>query len=475
VVFDELPLASLMTRSGEIDRNLFPHFARLQRDSIWYRNATTMATLSHQAIPALVSGVHPEDWPAKYRPPSSNIFTLLSDSHEVHARGGSAPDVCRPGRCAARGDPRLVATLPPSFGRFRDSDRARQFASFLKDLRPAKKPGLHFVHVVLPHSPWTYLPSGQRYPQTEPMPGETDPPGMGRGWAADSWLVEQGYQRHLLQARLVDRLLGALLSRLKTTDMYDETLLVVVADHGLGFEPGLPKRLVTPRTVGHLAPIPLFFKRPFQRRALVSDFPVQLTDIVGMITHTLARLGRRGRHGRASEAPEGVIHPSGPRRIQDIEIGVSGSQKYDLVRWKYRTFGGGDKTIDLFLVGPGRSERLIGRAVDEMKVARFGGATAQVANLRLIENASPGSDPFPALMEGTLNGVDEASPVHVAAAIDGRIAGVTRTHTEAGRLRLYYMLSPRFFGPAPNDLDLFIVQDAEAGRLIPLPLGDGAR
>ena len=34
VVFDELPVASLMNERGEIDEGLFPNFARLQQDSL---------------------------------------------------------------------------------------------------------------------------------------------------------------------------------------------------------------------------------------------------------------------------------------------------------------------------------------------------------------------------------------------------------------------------------------------------------
>ena len=42
VVFDELPLATLLDGQGAIDAALFPNFAALARTSSWFRNTTTM-------------------------------------------------------------------------------------------------------------------------------------------------------------------------------------------------------------------------------------------------------------------------------------------------------------------------------------------------------------------------------------------------------------------------------------------------
>jgi hypothetical protein len=67
----------------------------------------------------------------------------------------------------------------------------------------------HFIHLVLPHAPWQFLPDGRRYPpqdlglvsyeQRTPAP-----------WPA---LVSR--QRHILQAMYVDRLLGQTVDRPK--------------------------------------------------------------------------------------------------------------------------------------------------------------------------------------------------------------------------------------------------------------------
>src|SRR5918992_3008884 len=107
-----------------------------------------------------------------------------------------------------------AATLDQSFSEFRRDPRALNFASFVASIRPGPEPRFHYLHLIAPHSPWRYLPSGQRYPETDPEPGEINPPGSGRMWSEDEWLTTQVYQRHLLQTVLVDRLLGVFLRRL---------------------------------------------------------------------------------------------------------------------------------------------------------------------------------------------------------------------------------------------------------------------
>lgn len=45
VVFDELPLASLLDSEGQIDAERFPHFDALQQDATWFRNASAVASV----------------------------------------------------------------------------------------------------------------------------------------------------------------------------------------------------------------------------------------------------------------------------------------------------------------------------------------------------------------------------------------------------------------------------------------------
>ena len=84
-------------------------------------------------------------------------------------------------------------------------------------------------HLLLPHGPYLYLPSGA---QTRPrprdlLPGMNTVPGF-----HDEFLTRHNEQRYLLQLGYADRLLGRLVRRLKQQGIYDDTLIVVTADHG---------------------------------------------------------------------------------------------------------------------------------------------------------------------------------------------------------------------------------------------------
>ena len=85
VVFDALPLSSLLNESGRIDAGRHPHFAALADESHWFRNATTVAEETTFALPAILTGVYPR-WkllPLARNYPQS-LFTLLAGSHELH-------------------------------------------------------------------------------------------------------------------------------------------------------------------------------------------------------------------------------------------------------------------------------------------------------------------------------------------------------------------------------------------------------
>ena len=94
-------------------------------------------------------------------------------------------------------------------------------------------------HALLPHGPWVYLPSGQRSRPDGPelLPGMQTVPGF-----YDDYLTSHNEQRYLLQLGFVDRLLGRLVARLKSQGMYDDTLIVVTADHGFAWQVGVPTR-----------------------------------------------------------------------------------------------------------------------------------------------------------------------------------------------------------------------------------------
>ena len=87
VIFDQLPLISLLDADGRIDPALYPHFAALASESTWFRNASAVAEYTSFALPAILTGNYPElgrlpvaaDYP-------ENLFTLLGGRYRLHVQ-----------------------------------------------------------------------------------------------------------------------------------------------------------------------------------------------------------------------------------------------------------------------------------------------------------------------------------------------------------------------------------------------------
>ena len=241
--------------------------------------------------------------------------------------------------------------------------------------------------------------------------------------------------------------------------------MVVVADHGVGFVPGLPKRLLRRQTLGHIAAVPLFVKLPMQKRGRVSDLPAQTVDVVPTIADVL-NLSAIWPGMDGTSLYGGSISPHRRRTIEGRLLDPRGGEKFDLVFRKYSTFGFDRRTLDLFELAPGGREDLIGRRMPELSVAPVSSSTVVVADLGLYEKRDPRADFFPALLHGSVEGAPPRAVIAVT--VNGRIAAVTRTYRDRGVTRFSCMLAPRFFNSPPNLIDFFQVVGGHAETLVPL-------
>ena len=98
IVFDELPLSTLIAEDNKIDSALFPGFSLLAQSSTMFTNAVSVAEYTTRAVPALLTGIYPasksdesgvnksvEDWVGMpsyiYHP--KNLFTALSGRYDL--------------------------------------------------------------------------------------------------------------------------------------------------------------------------------------------------------------------------------------------------------------------------------------------------------------------------------------------------------------------------------------------------------
>jgi hypothetical protein len=471
VVFDALPTSMLMKPGGQIDAERFPGFAALASDATWYRNATTVHDSTVKSIPAMLDG----RWPSNLRRPlvgdhPVNLFTLLRGSYRMWA-DEEGTQLC-PRRVCRQKRARLLYLL---HGR-----REQRFQAALSQVRVQpqdKRPQLWFMHVLLPHEPLRFLPSGKVYE------GGADPePGLDGNESFDNeFLAQQAEQRHLLQLEFTDQLVQQLIARLRETGLYDKALIVVTADHGITFRvkqnPAEPYRLgqigwrrdLTVHNAHDVAFVPLFVKKPGQRDSVVDDSWARTVDILPTLL-AQAQVKRRPRAligqalGERSERPRElamVTNRFGSLTLDPVAL----VRKRDATIERRAThFGVGAGADQLFRIGP--NPELIGRRVASLPAAR-GKLRARFWGARRFLDVDLGGRRVPANVIGWLDGRAPGDR-DLAVAVNGRVAAVGRSFEPLGSLGLSFslMVPESAFRNGVNRVRLYEVQDGST--LVPM-------
>jgi hypothetical protein len=528
LVLDEFPLTSLLDSGGRIDARLYPNFAKLAGHSTWYRNATAVSGLTNWAMPAMLSGRYPtaaqEDASPTAAQYPDNLFTLLGESYPIEqfqVVSQLCPTrICKATRDSAPSGVGLRMTLRDSARLFkqivtpRDVDEnptgawltldpeperrpraalgsgpvspvlreiaqgnePRAYYNIVKSIEGSDPPTFYFMHLLLPHQPWTYLPDGRRY--RDRGDGRN-----GNGWTSEPWPPRLSRQRHLLQTAETDRLLGQVMRRLQEQGMYDDTLFVVTADHGMSFAPGeYGRRVATAGNVDQVLWVPTFIKHPGQAEGRVDDRNWEHVDLVPTIAELLgikvpweldgvSQAGAEEPRTRTSKwffsKPGQRQEFPGPENQAKALAGVTDQM--------VRAAGG---YPGWFQFGPHGD--LVGRRVAEVGVDPAGAGGARVEKLAEYRRVDPGSGWVPAQVSGQVS-LAAGVPAHpaVAVAVNGVIAGVSETFRERRDAKGSQPVGPpdkfsaltldTLYRKGENRLELFVIDDS-AGRVRLRPL-----
>jgi hypothetical protein len=512
LVFDELPLLSLLDAGGGVDAVRYPAFARLARQATWFRNASTVAPSTTYAVPAILTG----RYPTRPRLPRAadyprSLFTLLAASHLPNIHETQLVRLCPPELCRDEGEASGVAlaalaadlglvwlhrTLPADLARelppvdrawagfaappaaggaaaadgrsaavdLADADHARaepprglaaQRAGLLAGIeRAGERPGLHYAHFNLPHPPWRTFPSGREY---DPGAGAADGQ-QGSRWTREEWPVRVGWLRHLLQVGWADRVLGEILDRLERSGRWDDTLVVVTADHGASFRPGELRREVSVANQAEVLLVPLLVKLPGQRRGAVDERNAETVDVLPTIADALgadvrwpldgasllrpppARTGKRLYSTHRSDLP--------PRRF------ASRPPLPASLRRQLERFGSGPPAR-LFASGP--HPQLLGRRVAELPTFEAREASAAIEGRRAFRRVRQRA-PLPALVRADLVLPTAGIDAPLAVAIDGVVRATALPYIDRwGAQRLLALVPEGALAPGRRRCDVYLI------------------
>ena len=502
IVFDEFPLASMMHPDGSLDSDHYPNFARLAADGVWYRNAVGVRQQTEEALPSILTGVAVSEGsiPTTADHPF-NLFTLLSEEYEV-AAVENVTELCPSFVCSNDSRPvdpvgvrwravlddlavvyghltlpdALADGLPPidqGWGGF-DQQTAEQFdiiERFLERVSDDRRleldrflgtfdeigqePPLRFGHFLYPHHPWDLTADGRVH-------GAPRPPGRFEvGWGPDPFLVAQGWQRHLIQAQWTDVMVGDVIDRLVEEGLYDDALVVVVADHGITIHPNTEhQRVITAETIGSVAAVPLFVKYPegmtgAPEGGTIDDARAETTDLLPTVAEVvdvtvpwrmdgLSLLDTAGREARASSV---MLGSQGEVEIPPNEAAVRA-----VAAEKDGWFPRGDP----YQLTPPGWRGLLGQPVEGEDDE---GTTVLVKQAAALAAYVPGSDPIPSYLSGTVaveGGVERDETLAVA--VNGVVRAVTRPYeVEGAEGEWEAMVDPRLLDAGGAAVQVWVV------------------
>ncbi|MBX3315077.1 MAG: sulfatase-like hydrolase/transferase [Actinobacteria bacterium] len=484
IIFDELALDSLMDSDGTIDAELYPNFARLAAGSHWFRNTTTVSNSTWQAVPAILSSKPlPETGTPTGQTYPDNLFTLLGQTMPLDV-SESVTRLCPESLCKVKTRPsggfpaimkdaarvmryRLRPHQPPYNPVTGIADAAHDewevgspasFDPFLDGLATTGDM-VHFVHIILPHQPFVQYPDGRNY---------TDPTEeLSTTWP-DQTLADLGRQRHLLQTASADRLLGMTLDALEAAGTYDESLITVVADHGITFDAGQDLRLLvdevvpSERGITELAWVPFFLKEPGQTGPTVNDADVSVYDVLPTMADVLGVelkwevAGRSAFDAPASSPSDdkgfyrttnGTIFERGP------EVSVTEEVGHRILR---------ENAIDRFLPAVGDPQRWWKRGPHRDLVGTDVADHDELAPLSLeldpvsdADDVQPDGGLVPGIVLGSVPDADVGD--QVAVAVNGTIRATTEVWDIGDGPQVAALVAYESFVEGANEIEVYVI------------------
>jgi len=419
LMFDEFPADLLLGPNRRIDAGRYPALAELAHSSYWFPNATTTFDSTTKAIPQIIDGRYP-------RPGGNPDYTSHPESlYDVFGRKGyeirrveAATSICPPRWCrgARRGRPAILTQL--------QEGRRERMARLFGSIRPTDEPTFWLGHILLPHGPYMFLPSGSqtRAGWQDPIAGMNSTPGFHSGYQA-----LHAQQRLQLQIGFLDRELGRLFERMKREGTFDKSLIVVTADHGISSESGVRSRRDTNMgNIDELAPVPLFVKAPRQKRGKVVRSYVRTTDVAPTIADLVnARLpypaDGRSAFSRTVRARRGamIIKRDFSRRLH-ISAADLERRRAALLKTRLRRFGSGD--WDSLYTGIGPSRQLIGQPVAGLPRVAASKLQAGIVNAVAMRTVRRDSRVRPTQIAGSIvGGAGPRDTRAIAVAVNGTI------------------------------------------------------
>jgi hypothetical protein len=515
LVFDEFNTMALLNKDGVVDSVRYPNFASFGGESWWFPNAISSSLETMKSIPAILTGVKPSltrKELATFTDHPDNLFSLLAGQYYLNVQETETamyPDTIRnhvrvfePANFFSDISMLCRVLLIPGVmknssayldGRWKDFSstnpgnetrvsrgvlyRKKQIEEFISGIRAGKRNQLNFIHLELPHVPYEYLSSGKSYNNAAIFPEGIV--SEEAGWGSSVDLAEVAYQRYLQQVGYTDKVLGSILDGVKEKGIYDESLIIVTADHGVSMLPGKTRRDYTSGNRYEVLKVPFLVKLPDQKKSEICNDLVSGVDILPTIAGVLG-VKLPWDHDGASVIPgfEGERQTIRPDKVLVPEIGVfrlKDLEGFPLLGWKTSRFGSGTPLTELVRRDTNRT--LLEKDIKDLDV-RAGNhpLKIEIENIDQFKNIELGSGYLPALLRGHVTNFTSQGKLALAFAVNGKIQATTTT-SQWGKENAFFtaLLPESAFRQGRNEVAVFMINGRMKGvdpYLVPVPLAN---
>jgi arylsulfatase A-like enzyme len=507
LVLDELPLGSILDDSMHIDAKWFPNLARVEQRSTWFRNASAASDVTDCAVPAIITGLYP-----RHRKLATNVeyprnlFSLLTASYQMHVVESDTrfspetviADATKDLNLQQRISsllmdvaavylqivlPHQYALAFPSLGgTWRDfwqteankstkerRTRGKQFAEFILNIHHTDSAVLHFLHIELPHGPWSYFATGTEYNYgrwKSPLAKEETL----QGWGRDKSVSDRAFQRYMLQLIYTDRLLGKLIDRLEQEQLWNRCLFILVADHGISFDPAdSSHRSVNKSNFVDLLSVPLFIKMPNQTVGRIDDRKAETIDVVPTVAEIVGSQTKWNWDGESLLGlPKRNIRRTMSWSLTEgkfLSFPSFSFQQSKTLALKRQLFGALTGEEAIFRYGP--VPELHGQPTAHIQQNADGALSAEIYNRQWIEHVDLSTGFVPALVTGKIHKPAALkTPLKVALGFNGTIRGTVSTFAVDAATEAFALLVPEnSFQQGKNVVEVFQISGQNLLRM----------
>ena len=314
LLFDELSLIDMLDAKDHINEKLFPNFAKLSKESLWFPNAYAMAPQTHLIVPSIFTGLIPSKNnlpPTRANHPQSIVNLLEQRGYNIYAKEEYtnlfSSQAYRKNRFFSdilivfynvMLPPAIISSMNiPSVTRgwsdfsgkrklgqgidWNRDDIGLKVNMFFDSINYNEK-FFAYYHFLLPHGPYKFLYNGAscnlgQYgfkSSVELLPKNRD-------------IINMVKMQYLQQACYTDAVLGKVLEKMKLKKIGEDSVLIVLSDHGVITEQGKARRIYSENNIQYdLASVLVLMKIPGEKNAIKHNL-TRHVDVLPTLMHSL--------------------------------------------------------------------------------------------------------------------------------------------------------------------------------------------